>query len=228
MKECIKCKKQYEYLTEFQYAKDSDKYEGQRIGFSLAHCLFCQLDLLKEENYAALMKRLGDSNTERKQNFTRILPTSKKIMWMTYDHVLPNDVCPHCGIRVEKEDRGGYFAGISFKFCSTECKEEFNKLPTIDICVKKGEEDFTCISENYSERMYRNYDQLYRQAEKEMQVVQIEEWTNEQARSIEQDYLEHKKLFFQRMQIYKELYDKDRKYGSIDRMLRGFYDKRRK
>lgn len=215
-------------MTEFQYAKNSDEYEGHRIGFSLAYCLFCQLELLKEENYAALMKRLGDSNAERKQNFKRILPTSKKIMWMTCEHVLPSDVCPHCGIRVQKEERTGYFTGISLIYCSTKRKKDFNKLPSIDICVKKGEEDFTCFSENYSERMYRNYDQLYRQAEKQMQIVQIEGWTAEQAKSIKQDYLKNKEILFQRMQVYKDLYDKDRKYGSIDRMLRGFHDKRRK
>lgn len=213
MKRCIKCNNDYKYITEKQYLKNEDKYILSRIGFSLAHCCYCQQDLNKEKNYAMLMKRLGDSNSERRRNFKRIVSTSKKIMWMTYGETLPSDVCPHCGVRVEKQAFRGNFKGVAFNFCSPECKTEFDKMPYMDIVIKEGTEDFTCISENNSEYMYRQYDQLYRQQEKKIQESENE--------TIKQANIESKKMYFKRMQLYKELWNKDKKYGSIDLMIKG-------
>ena len=212
MKRCIKCNNYYRYITENQYAKNSDKYELIQIGFSLAYCLYCQRDLNKEKNYSMLMKRLGDSNDERRRNFKRI-HLFRKIQWMTFGYLLPNDLCLYCGVRTEKGAYRQSGEGVNFVFCNKECKDGCEKLPIMEIFIGKGTEDFTCISENKSEYMYRQYDQLYRQQEKKIQDSENEE--------ISQINIEFKKTYFERMQLYKDLWDKDKKYGSIDLMIKG-------
>jgi hypothetical protein len=212
MKRCIKCNKYYRYITENQCAKNSDKYELNQIGFSLAYCAYCQRDLNKEKNYSMLMKRLGDSNDERRRNFKRI-HLFRKIQWMTFRNLLPNDLCLYCGVRTEKGAYRQSGEGVNFVFCSKECKDGCEKLPLMEIFIGKGNEDFTCISENNSEYMYRQYDQLYRQQEKKIQDSE-----NEKERQMN---IEFKKTYFERMQLYKDLWDKDKKYGSIDLMIKG-------
>jgi hypothetical protein len=211
MKRCIKCNKNYRHITENQYLKNSDKYELNQIGFSLAYCAYCQLNLNKEKNYSMLMKRLGDSNDERRRNFKRI-HLSRKIQWMR-SGLLPNDLCLYCGVRAEKGAYRQSGDGVNFVFCGKECKDACEKLPVMEIFVGKCKEDFTCISENNSEYMYRQYDQLYRQQEKKVQDSENEE--------IRQTNIEFKETYFERMQLYKELWDQDEKYGSIDLMIKG-------
>lgn len=222
MKYCINCKKSYQYITEFEFEKNRDEYEPNQIGISRAYCLYCQQDLFKEEMYAFLMKMLGNSSEERRNNFKRIIPTVRKLKWMTWDNKLPSDLCPHCGIRLEKEAyRDGSGPGVNFRFCSKECLIEFQKLPRMDTILGKDKEDFTCVSENHSEYMYRQYDQLYRKQDKEIQEVDNKGWEPEQAEYVKEQYRKAKKRYFENMKIYKDLWDKDKKYGSIDRMLKG-------
>ena len=207
MKRCIKCNKNYRHITENQYLKNSDKYELNEIGFSLAYCAYCQLDLNKEKNYSMLMKRLGDSNDELRRNFKRI-HLVRKIQWMTLGYLLPNDLCLYCGVRSEKGAYRQSGEGVNFVFCSKECKDGCEKLPIMEIFIRKGTEDFTCISENNSEYMYGQHDSTLQKQEKKIQDSENEE--------IRQINIEFKKIYFERMQLYKNLWDKDKKHGSID------------
>lgn len=140
---------------------------------------------------------------------------------MTYSNKLPTDVCPQCGVRTEEGAYRGDIQGVAFVYCSPKCKTEFDRLPFTD--TETESKDFTCISENHSEYMYRSYDQLYRESDKKLEeTLKGEKWNRKQKRLITEELTKTKQMYFERMKIYKDLWDQDKKYGSIDRMIKGF------
>lgn len=92
----------------------------------------------------------------------------------------------------------------------------------MDTKVRKGKEDFKCISENYSEHMYRNYDQLYRESDKKIEKIVQEFEDKEQAKRVAEQMREAKEGYYQRILWYKKKWDEDKEYGSIDRMIEEF------
>ncbi len=134
--------------------ENADLYDYKELSVSLVYCFYCHNELRKEENYTRLLHQLGNTKEEQRQKFKQF-HKYHRIVWITSEQKLPDDICLNCGTKTETRA-----SSEAFSFCSEQCREEDSKQPIF----AQHTEDFECDTNSTGEYLYRLNDQLYRES----------------------------------------------------------------